>query len=130
MLSDHELEALRDIERRLGWDSPELARLFSTVEPPPAKSRRKRARARMLVAAAVFVGMALLGPRMLTEAEVKTRKSPPLPRTSPPVTTVARRKSPLRVPPPRSHPRLPSICSSVPQQLSQRRHAKADLRDT
>ena len=33
MLGDHELEALRDIERRLRWDSPELARLFSTVEP-------------------------------------------------------------------------------------------------
>jgi hypothetical protein len=32
MLGDHELEALRDIERRLRWDSPELARLFSTVE--------------------------------------------------------------------------------------------------
>ena len=52
MLGDHELEALRDIERRLRWDSPELARLFSTVGALPAKSRRKRARARMLVAAA------------------------------------------------------------------------------
>jgi hypothetical protein len=41
MLSDHELEALRDIERRLRWDSPELARLFSSAEPPPAESRRK-----------------------------------------------------------------------------------------
>lgn len=95
MLSDHKLEALGHIARRLRWDSPELTRFFSTVEMPPAKSRRKRARARMLVAAAVFAGMALLGPRMLTEAEVKTRKSPPLPRTSPPVTTAARRKSPF-----------------------------------
>ena len=33
MLGDHELEALRDIERRFRWDSPELARLFSTVGP-------------------------------------------------------------------------------------------------
>ena len=51
MLGDHELEALRDIERRLRWDSPELARLFSTVEPC---QRRVAAsvRARMLVAAA------------------------------------------------------------------------------
>lgn len=95
MLSDHELETLRDIERRLRWDSPESTRFFSTVEAPPPKHRGKRARARMLVAAAVFAGMALLGPRMLTEAEVKTRKSPPPPRTSPPVTTVARRKSPV-----------------------------------
>jgi hypothetical protein len=112
MLSDHELDALRDIERRLRWDSPELARLFSTVEPPPPRSRRKRARAKLLVAAAVFTGMALRGPRMLNEAEVKTQKSPPLPRTSPPVTTVARRKGALRAP--RSHPGLPSICSLVP----------------
>ena len=44
MLGDHELEALRDIERRLRWDGPELARLFSTVGALPAKSRRKRAR--------------------------------------------------------------------------------------
>ena len=99
MLSDHELDALRDIERRLRWDSPELARLFSTVEPPPPRSRRKRARAKLLVAAAVFTGMALRGPRMLTEAEVKTQKSPPLPRTSPPITTVARRKGALRAHP-------------------------------
>ena len=33
MLGDHELETLRDIKRRLLWDSAELARLFSTVEP-------------------------------------------------------------------------------------------------
>ncbi len=111
MLSDHELDALRDIERRLRWDSPKLARLFSTVEPPPPRSRRKRARAKLLVAAAVFTAMALRGPRMLNEAEVKTQKSPPLPRTSPPVTTVARRKGALRAP--RSHPGLPSICSLV-----------------
>ena len=45
MLSDHKLVALRDIKRRLGWDSPELARLFSTVETPPPKHRGKRARA-------------------------------------------------------------------------------------
>ena len=32
---------------------------------------------------------------MLTEAEVETRKSPPLPRTSPPITTIARRKGPV-----------------------------------
>ena len=76
MLSDHELDALRDIERRLRWDSPELARLFSTVEPPPPRSRRKRARAKLLVAAAVFTGMALRGPRMLNEAvEVAAEKN-------------------------------------------------------
>jgi Protein of unknown function (DUF3040) len=71
VLSDDELEALHDIERRLGWDSPELAQQFNSVEPWPAKSRRKRARARMLMAAVAFAGFALLGPRMLSEAEIK-----------------------------------------------------------
>lgn len=91
MLSDHKLQPLGHIERRLRWVSPRLAPFFSAMETPPVKSRRKRAR--MLVVAAMFAGMALLGPRMLTEAEVKTRRSPPLPRTSPPVTTVALPKS-------------------------------------
>jgi len=94
MLSDHKFEALSHITRRLRWDSSELTRFFSTVETPPPTSRRKPARATMLLAAAVFASMALLGPRMLTEAEVKTRKRPPLPRTSPPVNPVARRRSP------------------------------------
>lgn len=98
MLSDDELEALRGIERRLRWESPELARLFSSVGAPPAKSRRTRARARVLVAAAAFAGLALLGPRMLSEAEIKTQKNPPLPRTSPPVTTAARPKGPVAGP--------------------------------
>ena len=35
MLSDHELQALREIERRLRWTSPELIRLFDGVEPLP-----------------------------------------------------------------------------------------------
>ena len=130
MLSDHKLEALGDIERRLGWDSRELTRFFSTVEPPSAKSRRKRARARMLVAAAVLAGVVLLGPRMLTEAEVKTRKSPPRREHRRPSPPSLAGRVPLRVPLPRSLPRLPSICSLVPQQLSQRRHANADLRNS
>src|SRR6185312_15420028 len=65
VLSDHELHALREIERRLRWKSPELVRLFDGVEPLPDKSRGKRARAKMLVASAAFAGLALLGPRML-----------------------------------------------------------------
>jgi hypothetical protein len=49
----------------------------------------------VVVFATAFACLVILGPRMLTEAEVKTRKSPPLPRTSPPVTAVARGKSPV-----------------------------------
>lgn len=92
MLSDDELAAARDIERRLRWDSPELARLFDGMNPRPKKSPRKRAQARMLVAALAFAGLALLGPRMLNEVEIKIQKSPPLPRTSP-LTNVARPES-------------------------------------
>jgi hypothetical protein len=33
VLSDDELHALRDIERRLRWESPELVRLFNSQEP-------------------------------------------------------------------------------------------------
>ena len=94
MLSDHELATLRDIERRLRWESPELFRLFDSAEPQQAKDHRRRARIRVLMAAAALTGLALLGPRMLNEAEVRTQKRPPLPRTSPPDTTIAHRIDP------------------------------------
>lgn len=94
MLSDHELATLRDIERRLRWESPELFRLFDSAEPQQAKDHRRRARIRVLMAAAALTGLALLGPRMLNEAEVRTQKRPPLPRTSPPDTTIAHRTDP------------------------------------
>jgi hypothetical protein len=42
MLSDHELQALRDIERRLRWTSPELDRLLNSMSPPPPESRRRK----------------------------------------------------------------------------------------
>ena len=38
MLSDDELQALRDIERRLRWHSPELVQLFNSVR---SRSRRR-----------------------------------------------------------------------------------------
>jgi hypothetical protein len=91
VLSDHELQALHEIERRLRWTSPELVRLFDSVEPLPAENRRKRARARMLVASAAFAGLALFGPRMLYEAETTAQRRPPLPQISPSQATVALR---------------------------------------
>ena len=116
-----------------GFDGTAQNRLRSSA---PWKRRQRRVAASVLGQECwwrqpMFAGMALLGPRMLTEAEVKTRKSPPLPRTSPPVTTVARPKSRLCEPRRRGHfLGCRRICSLVPQQLSQRRHAKADLRGT
>lgn len=83
MLSDHELQALREIERRLRWTSPELVRLFDGAEPLPEENPRKRVRARVLVASAAFADLALLGPRMLNEAETTAQRRPPLPQVSP-----------------------------------------------
>src|SRR5437588_341310 len=84
VLTDHELDALRGIERRLRWESPELIRLFNSVEPQPAKPHCKRARTRMLAATAVFAALTLLGPRMLNDEEVSAQQRRPLPRTAPP----------------------------------------------
>jgi hypothetical protein len=94
VLSDHELAALRDIERQLRWGSPELLRLFDGVEPQQAKDHLKRARARVLMAGAALMGLALLGPRLLDEAEVRTRRRRPLPRTAPADSTNTRRTGP------------------------------------
>ena len=66
MLSDDELHALREIERRLRWESPELVQLFNSQEPQPATNHRQRARNRVLLAAAAITGLVQLGPRMLT----------------------------------------------------------------
>jgi hypothetical protein len=84
VLSDDELQALREIERRLRWESPELVQLFNSQEPRPAKNHRQRARTRVLLAAAAITGLVQLGPRMLTEAEVRTQQRVPLPRTASP----------------------------------------------
>ena len=73
MLSDDELHALREIERRLRWESPELVRLFNSQEPQPATNHRQRARTRALLAAAAIKGLMLLGPCMPTEAEIRTQ---------------------------------------------------------
>jgi hypothetical protein len=95
MLNDDELAALRDIERRLRWHSPELVRLFDNVEPQQATKHRQRARARALLAAAAVTGVALLGPRLLDEAEVRTQRRRPLPRTAPADSAIAGRADPV-----------------------------------
>ena len=95
LLSDHELAALRDIERRLRWESPELFRLFDSVEPQEATDHRKRPRTRVLMAAAAVTGLALLGPRMLNESEVRPQRRAPLPRTAPTDSAIAGRADPI-----------------------------------
>jgi hypothetical protein len=95
MLSDQELHALRDIERRLRWNSPELIRLFDSIEPRQATNHRQRARTRALIAGAALTGLTLLGPRLLNEAEVRTQQRQPLPRTAPADSANAERADPV-----------------------------------
>jgi hypothetical protein len=107
MLSDDELHALRDIERRLRWNSPDLIRLFDSAEPQQgatdrprsqghhATNHRKRARTRALIAGAALTGLTLLGPRVLNEAEVRTQRRRPLPRTAPADSAIAERADPV-----------------------------------
>lgn len=98
MLSEHELQALRDIERRLRWESPELVRLFGNAEPPPTTNHSRRARTRVLLAAAALTGLALRGPRPLNEAEVRTRRRRPLPHAVSAATAIAERAEPVSGP--------------------------------
>ncbi|BBY45210.1 DUF3040 domain-containing protein [Mycolicibacterium celeriflavum] len=79
MISEDERRALRAIERRLRWENPDLVRLFSSEKPPLTVNLRQPARGRALLAAAAITGLLLLGPRILTEAEVRTRRRAPLP---------------------------------------------------
>lgn len=82
MLSDNEFAALRDIERRFYRGSPELFRLFDSVEPQSVTNQRKPARTRMLIAAVALSWLALRGPRMLSATEVRILRRQPLPRTA------------------------------------------------
>lgn len=98
MLSDDEHQALREIERRMRSESPELVRLFLGEEAQVPENARHRARARALLAAAAITGCLLLGPRLLTEAEVRSQQRSPLPRTAAFDTTVAPRADPVSFP--------------------------------
>ena len=91
MLSDDELQALRDIERRLRWQSPELVQLFNSVEPQSETTHRQRGRTKVLLAAAALTGLTLLGPRLLNETEIRTQRRAPLPHIAEADTPTARR---------------------------------------
>ena len=104
VLSDDELQALREIERRLRWESPELVRRFNSAEPQPATNHRQRAKTKVLLAAAALTGVALLGPRMLNEADVRTQRRAPLPRTAASDAATARRTGPVSGPAARTAP--------------------------
>ena len=98
MLSDDELQALRDIERRLRWHSPELVQLFNSVEPQSETTHHQRARTKVLLAAAALTGLTLLGPRMLNETEIRTQRRAPLPHTAEADNATARRTDPVSGP--------------------------------
>lgn len=98
MLSEDEFDTLRDIERRLRWESPALVRLFGNAEPPPAANHSQRAKTRVVLAAAALTGLALLGARPFNEAEILTRRRRPLPRAVPVDTAIADRAEPASGP--------------------------------
>jgi hypothetical protein len=98
VLSENEVQALRDIERRLRWESPGLVRLFGNGKPPSATIHTQRARIRVCLAAAALTGLALLGPSPLSEAEVRTRRRRPPPRSAPADTAIFERAEPLSGP--------------------------------
>lgn len=91
MLTDHERETMHRIERGLRRENPKSAPLSRTVDSHPGRALRNRARVRVLVAAVALVGLAALSPRTLSEAEVRARRTPPLPRTTPSDIHVTRR---------------------------------------
>lgn len=95
MLSDSELDALREIERRLRWSDPELVQLFDGEKSHTPKGRRKRGWAPAFAAAAAAAGLTLRGPRLLNDAEVDAQKTAPPARTSPRDSTGARRACPV-----------------------------------
>lgn len=98
MLSDDELQALRDIERRLRWHSPQLVQLFNSVEPQSETTHHERGRTKVLLAAAALTGLTLLGPRMLNETEIRTQRRAPLPHTAEADNATARRTDPVSGP--------------------------------
>lgn len=90
MSSDEEPGAITDTMRRFLWERRGFAQLSDGAEPRSARSRRKRFRTRTLVVAVAFAGLVILGPRTLSERELRFRKSPPLPRESLPAHGVTR----------------------------------------
>src|SRR5438309_11951863 len=77
VLTDHELDALRGIERRLRWESPELIRLFNSVEPQPAKPHCKRARTRMPAAAVAGIDEVIGDSSTLAKPESRSPHAEP-----------------------------------------------------
>lgn len=77
MPSDDVHQALREIERRLRWESPELVELFDTEDSSPAAKAYRRGRVRAVMAAAAITGCLLLGPRVLTDAEIRSLQRAP-----------------------------------------------------
>ena len=97
MHSDDAHNALLEIERWLRWESPELARLFDNEDPPAWESACRWNRVRTLLAAAAITGCLLLGPRMLTDAEIR-RAGGPVSRVRTRGVMFSRDQSPSRVP--------------------------------
>lgn len=77
MPSDDVRRALLEIESRLRWESPELARLFDDKVWSAPQTFHRPNKVRTLLAAAAITGCLLLGPRTLTDAEIRRLQRAP-----------------------------------------------------
>lgn len=80
MLSESERETLREIQRKLSSDDPDFARYFHAVEPHQSVVHRQSARTRLVIVAEMVIAFAVVGPNILTNAQISALTVPPAPR--------------------------------------------------
>jgi hypothetical protein len=81
VLTDREQETWREIKRRL-VDDPDFRPTFHPVERPGPGDHHRPTRLAMAVVTLTLVVLLLVGPNLLTEAEITDRQRPPRPHES------------------------------------------------
>lgn len=82
MLDNRERQLLFEIERRLLIDDPELVRSFGAAPQPRPAEHGQGIDMITTVAGLTLCVVLLMGPRLLTEAEIATRRSAVPPRVA------------------------------------------------
>jgi hypothetical protein len=82
VLTDREQKAWREIQRRL-VDDPDFRPTFHPIERPGPGDHHRPTRPNMIVVALTLVALLLIGPNLLTDAEIADRRQPPRPDESP-----------------------------------------------
>lgn len=80
MLSESERETLREIQRTLSGDDPDFVRYFHVVEPRPPVVHRQSTRTSFVIVAEMIIALAVVGPNILTDAQISALTVPPAPR--------------------------------------------------